>query len=118
MVHIRALFSSILCFVSFTLALHADTSFSPPIRTLDKRAAAFQADSSIDVATLQSAVAKGSDVLASYPPNEDSSDKVHIYGDWLNLSGVAAFFFTADMDIDCDGVDVSLPYVSIMQNAN
>ncbi|KAJ7910503.1 fungal chitosanase of glycosyl hydrolase group 75-domain-containing protein [Mycena leptocephala] len=32
-----------------------------------------------------------------------------IYGDWLNLDGVQAFHFLADMDIDCDGVSYQCP---------
>ena len=99
----RTLILSFLGFLSLCLASPSETTAT---HSFNKRAAAFQASSSIDISVIQSAVTQGSDVLASYPPDEGSSQKVNIYGDWLDLNGVSAFFFTADMDIDCDGVDV------------
>ncbi|KAK0471272.1 fungal chitosanase of glycosyl hydrolase group 75-domain-containing protein [Armillaria novae-zelandiae] len=71
-------------------------------------AAGFAADPSIDVsaiyaASLTSAVAK-TDVIVSFPATS-GGENVQIHGDWLNLDGVSAYHFTADMDVDCDGVD-------------
>ncbi|KAK0227562.1 fungal chitosanase of glycosyl hydrolase group 75-domain-containing protein [Armillaria fumosa] len=71
-------------------------------------AADFSADPSIDVsaiyaASLTSAVAK-TDVIVTFPVSS-GGENVEIHGDWLNLDGVSAYHFTADMDVDCDGVD-------------
>lgn len=77
--------------------------------TLDKRAAVFQADSSINVAGIlaaaKSSLSAGKNVLATFPA-WDGGPSVKIQGDWLNLTGVSAFHYLADMDVDCDGVDV------------
>lgn len=68
----------------------------------------FAADPSINVAAIYAAAqaAKSQD-LASFPINDKQTYISHIYGDWLNLSGVSALHFIADMDVDCDGVAVS-----------
>ncbi|KAJ6577193.1 fungal chitosanase of glycosyl hydrolase group 75-domain-containing protein [Mycena capillaripes] len=42
--------------------------------------------------------------IATFPHNAASSPDVNVFGDWLNLDGVSAFHFFADMDVDCDGV--------------
>ncbi|KZV87960.1 hypothetical protein EXIGLDRAFT_837880 [Exidia glandulosa HHB12029] len=81
--------------------------------TLDKRAAAFQADSSINVAGIlaaaKSSLSAGKNVLATFPA-WDGGPSVKIQGDWLNLTGVSAFHYLADMDVDCDGVDFNCPH--------
>ncbi|KAK0430804.1 fungal chitosanase of glycosyl hydrolase group 75-domain-containing protein [Armillaria borealis] len=88
-------------------------------------AAGFAADPSIDVSAIYaashaSAVAK-TDIIVSFPASTGGEENVQIHGDWLNLDGVSAYYFTAgegisfpllnplnvrsDMDVDCDGVD-------------
>jgi hypothetical protein len=42
--------------------------------------------------------------MASFPHNAASAVDVTIYGDWFNFGVVSAFYFFADMDVDCDGV--------------
>lgn len=82
-------------------------TFASP-QPFDKRAdVAFQADTSINAAGIYSAASSGSKVLATYAPDQGASKSVKIYGDWEKLSGVSAYYFKADMDIDCDGPDVS-----------
>jgi hypothetical protein len=69
----------------------------------------FGADSSINVTGIlhaaQKSVASGKDVLATFAAA--SGPEVHIFGDWLHLDGVSAFHWTSDMEVDCDGKDVS-----------
>ncbi|KAJ5383593.1 Fungal chitosanase [Penicillium concentricum] len=68
----------------------------------------FAAGSSIPVAALKSAAAKATTAAkkATYPINGDSgAKKVTIHSDWSNFSEGAAFVWTADMDVDCDGLD-------------
>ncbi|KAJ5513243.1 Fungal chitosanase [Penicillium fimorum] len=68
----------------------------------------FAAGSSIPVAALKSAAAKATTAAkkATYPINSDSgATKVTIHSDWSNFSEGAAFVWTADMDVDCDGLD-------------
>ncbi|EIM84913.1 uncharacterized protein STEHIDRAFT_112437 [Stereum hirsutum FP-91666 SS1] len=81
------------------------TTFASP-QPIDKRAnPSFQADGSINAAGIYSAASSGSKVLATYAPDQGVSKSVKIYGDWQKLSGVSAYYFKADMDIDCDGPD-------------
>ncbi|KAJ6555143.1 fungal chitosanase of glycosyl hydrolase group 75-domain-containing protein [Mycena vulgaris] len=64
----------------------------------------FAADPSINVAAIYAAAqAANSQDLASFPTNQGKEHTSHIYGDWLNLPGVSALQFIADMDVDCDG---------------
>src|SRR5271170_3182814 len=66
----------------------------------------FAANSSIPVAgILKAAQASQQDVLATFPAA--SGSEVNIFGDWLHLDGVSAFHYISDMQVDCDGVDVS-----------
>ncbi|KAJ5453105.1 Fungal chitosanase [Penicillium cf. griseofulvum] len=68
----------------------------------------FAAGSSIPVAALKSAAAQASTPAkaATYPINGDGgAKKVTIHSDWSNFSEGAAFVWTADMDVDCDGID-------------
>ena len=65
----------------------------------------FAADGSIDAKRIFDAAQSGKESLATFPTsaNESATD-VEIFGDWLKLiEGVPVFFFTADMDVDCDG---------------
>ncbi|KAF7324972.1 Endo-chitosanase [Mycena kentingensis (nom. inval.)] len=88
---------------------HAHTtakSAPAPVPTADRSAptANFAADPSINAAGIYAA-AQGSrtKVLASYPTTPERKVYSNIYGDWWNLTGVSAFHFIADMDVDCDG---------------
>lgn len=85
----------------------------------------FRGDESLPISALATAATKGKKSLNSYQINAGTSTKSTVYGDWANLSGVCAFhyfsrrpcepnqiihqvsayFWTADMDIDCDGKD-------------
>ncbi|KAJ6566883.1 fungal chitosanase of glycosyl hydrolase group 75-domain-containing protein [Mycena capillaripes] len=68
----------------------------------------FAADSSINVAAIYSAVkgATKSPIDRTYATSSDEQHHVQIYQDWHQLKQVQAYHFLADMDIDCDGVDV------------
>ena len=72
---------------------------------------AFEAHESIDVAGIYDAVkegvARGQDVLATYATDYGLPATVTVNGDWKS-SSTHYYYFMADMDIDCDGVDVSL----------
>ncbi|KZV82165.1 Chitosanase-domain-containing protein [Exidia glandulosa HHB12029] len=82
--------------------------------SVEKRAVAFEADASINVAGILNAAkssnSAGTNVLASFRTREDvSNPNVKVQGDWLNLANVSAFHFIADMDTDCDGVYYNCP---------
>ncbi|KAL3472541.1 Chitosanase-domain-containing protein [Aspergillus californicus] len=69
-------------------------------------AAYFAADSSIPIAALQSAAEKCSVTHgASYSISKGDSANSTIYSDWASFTEAAAIVWTADMDVDCDGVD-------------
>lgn len=65
----------------------------------------FAANPSLPVKALAAAANKGSKQLDSFPLGGGGSKKVPIYGDWADLGGVGAYYWTADMDIDCDGLN-------------
>ncbi|EPS33771.1 putative chitosanase [Penicillium oxalicum 114-2] len=68
----------------------------------------FAAGSSIPVSALKSAAAKASVAArdSTYPVNGDGgAARVTIHSDWSGFSEGAAFVWTADMDVDCDGLD-------------
>ncbi|PTU21244.1 hypothetical protein P175DRAFT_0436784 [Aspergillus ochraceoroseus IBT 24754] len=67
----------------------------------------FSATATMPVAALKSAAAECTKVPAhaTYPISEGSSIKSTIYSDWSSFSKGAAIVFTADMDVDCDGLD-------------
>jgi len=66
----------------------------------------FAANSSIPVAgILKAAQTSKGDPLATF--QAASGPNVTIFGDWLHLPGVSAFHWISDMQVDCDGVDVS-----------
>lgn len=86
------------------------TAASPILPT--PQAASFAADPSINAEGLFAAAKKSqNDVLASFGSGQ-GGPKVKIYGDWETLPGVSAIHFIADMDVDCDGVDVRLSWIS------
>ncbi|KAJ7143732.1 hypothetical protein C8R44DRAFT_601367 [Mycena epipterygia] len=95
-----------LAVLSVTLAAPMKHESDPPSN--QTTTVSFAADPSINVAAIYAAAqaAKSQD-LASFPINDKQTYISHIYGDWLNLSGVSALHFIADMDVDCDGVAVS-----------
>jgi hypothetical protein len=73
---------------------------------LRKRAGDFSADPSINAQGILTAAKSGNNSLANFSSGPGGSN-VDIFGDWLNImSGVPVFQFLADMDVDCDGVDV------------
>lgn len=78
----------------------------------------FKADSSIDASAIyKAAKAATGKKLASYPTSDDKDAVTSvIYGDWEDLDGVSAIHFIADMDVDCDGVEVSRPSHSILHS--
>jgi hypothetical protein len=70
----------------------------------------FRADPAANIGGIfDAALGSTQDPLAVFPPNAASSASVQIFGDWLNLGGVSAFYFFADMDVDCDGVVRTFP---------
>jgi chitosanase len=71
-----------------------------------KRAGDFSADPSINAEGIFAAAKTGKQSLANFPSSPGGSN-VDIFGDWVDLmNGDPVFQFTADMDVDCDGVDV------------
>jgi hypothetical protein len=72
-----------------------------------KRATDFAADSSINATGILAKGETGTKVLKSFSSGDASHNSmVKIYGDWL-VDSDQVFYFTADMDVDCDGVAVS-----------
>ncbi|EAW13238.1 glycoside hydrolase family 75 protein [Aspergillus clavatus NRRL 1] len=67
----------------------------------------FAAAPTMPVAALKSAVARASVVPknAAYPVNQDGGPTATIHADWASLPTAAAYVYTADMDVDCDGLD-------------
>lgn len=91
-------------FVAFALAapIFPRKSLTPSSSTAD-----FSAKSSVDVSGILAAVnASHEKPVASYASRQGKDKNVKIYGDWSETAA-NAYFFTADMDVDCDGVDVS-----------
>ncbi|KAJ7621017.1 fungal chitosanase of glycosyl hydrolase group 75-domain-containing protein [Roridomyces roridus] len=84
--------------------LPGDNVSTAPTTTSKPPPPAFAADPSINIAGIYAAAqAAGSNDLATYPLEPSHRITTTIFGDWLNLPGVAAFHFIADMNIDCDG---------------
>ncbi|KAK0227820.1 fungal chitosanase of glycosyl hydrolase group 75-domain-containing protein [Armillaria fumosa] len=81
-------------FSSFSLA--ADFSADPSIN-----AGAIYKDATVSFESRES-------IVPNYPASQGDTDNVHIQADWLNLTDVSVYHFLADMDVDCDGVDVSV----------
>ncbi|KAJ7434537.1 fungal chitosanase of glycosyl hydrolase group 75-domain-containing protein [Mycena galericulata] len=76
--------------------------------TLTAATVGFAADPSMNVSGIYAAAqASNTKALASYPLNPSRKTITTIYGDWQNLSGVAAFHFIADMKTDCDGLQAN-----------
>ncbi|KAJ6617868.1 hypothetical protein B0H10DRAFT_1796540 [Mycena sp. CBHHK59/15] len=69
----------------------------------------FSADPDIDVAGILSALQNATNSrITTYPTSSTQDHTAEVYADWQSLSQVSAVHFIADMDIDCDGVDVSV----------
>ncbi|KAL4882177.1 fungal chitosanase of glycosyl hydrolase group 75-domain-containing protein [Aspergillus karnatakaensis] len=67
----------------------------------------FQAASTVPVAALQASTEGLSKVpdRATYPIRPGSKVTSTIYSDWAGFDEGAAIVWTADMDVDCDGID-------------
>ncbi|KAL4952722.1 fungal chitosanase [Aspergillus filifer] len=67
----------------------------------------FTAAASMPVAALRSAASHLGGVSGdgAYLMNSESSSESAIYEDWASFSQGAAIVWTADMDVDCDGID-------------
>ena len=102
----------ILSFVAIVVSAQAVLALPIPA---GKKTAGFAANPKIDAKAIFAAAKKGKSSLAKFPPRPEVSSKVDIFGDWVNLiPGNPIFQFIADMDVDCDGGDVSPdPRVSI-----
>jgi len=66
---------------------------------------AFAADPKLPVAKLAAAAKKAKDVGEKYPISHGSKISSTIFTDWAGFQTGAAYVWTADMDIDCDGID-------------
>ena len=72
-----------------------------------RKSIAFAADPAINAGGILAASRDSTnDVLATFP--SAVGGQVNIFADWEQLPGVSAIHYTADMQVDCDGVDVSL----------
>ncbi|KAJ7708337.1 hypothetical protein B0H17DRAFT_1125090 [Mycena rosella] len=68
----------------------------------------FAADLSLKIAALYTAAkATKAEPIDSYRTEPDTDNMAEIHRDWSTLPHISAFHFLADMDIDCDGVDIS-----------
>ncbi|KAL2849754.1 fungal chitosanase of glycosyl hydrolase group 75-domain-containing protein [Aspergillus pseudodeflectus] len=69
----------------------------------------FQAAATMPVAALQTAATGLSETpgnaVADYKLSSSSKQISTIYTDWAEFDGGAALVWTADMDVDCDGID-------------
>lgn len=94
--HARASLSA----VAAAAKLNNPTSGSTP--TSD-----FEASPGLPVAQLAAAAKKAKQAGAKYQINQGSKTWSTIYTDWANFKNGSAYVWTADMDIDCDGIDYS-----------
>ncbi|KIM91630.1 glycoside hydrolase family 75 protein, partial [Piloderma croceum F 1598] len=65
----------------------------------------FSASAGLPVAGLAAAAKNAKKAGAKYQITQGSKTWSTIYTDWANFKSGAAYVFTADMDIDCDGID-------------
>ncbi|KAL2788801.1 fungal chitosanase of glycosyl hydrolase group 75-domain-containing protein, partial [Aspergillus keveii] len=68
----------------------------------------FQAAATMPVAALQTAATSlltPYNAVADYKLSSSSKQMSTIYTDWAGFDGGAALVWTADMDVDCDGID-------------
>lgn len=65
----------------------------------------FEADESLPATALASAALKLKKSSASYPISDGSKTISKIFTDWSTSKNGSAIVFTADMDVDCDGID-------------
>ncbi|KAJ7806620.1 fungal chitosanase of glycosyl hydrolase group 75-domain-containing protein [Mycena leptocephala] len=95
-----------ICFFFFPSLLSFATAAPQPPRNLTTRDVGFRADPAANIGGIYLAALGDNQVpMASFPHNVASAVDVTIYGDWFNFGVVSAFYFFADMDVDCDGVD-------------
>jgi len=78
--------------------------FAVLVFALPAQKASFAADSSINATEIYDAAkCFEGDVMATFPSGQGK--KVEVFGDWLDLvDDTPLIHFTADMDVDCDGV--------------
>jgi len=65
----------------------------------------FEADAALPAVALAAAALKLKKTAASYPISQGSKTISKIYTDWSTGKNGSAIVFTADMDVDCDGID-------------
>jgi chitosanase len=65
----------------------------------------FKASPGHPVAQLAAAAKRAKQAGAKYQINQGSKTWSTIYTDWANFKNGSAYVWTADMDIDCDGID-------------
>ncbi|KZP20395.1 glycoside hydrolase family 75 protein [Athelia psychrophila] len=68
-------------------------------------ASEFEADASLPAVALAAAALKLKKSSSSYPISDGSKTISKIYTDWSTGKAGSALVFTADMDVDCDGID-------------
>jgi hypothetical protein len=96
----------------FSLFFHLGSLASPVAALRAERGncdVKFSADLDIDVAGILSALQNATNSrITTYPTPSTQDHTADVYDDWQSLSQVSAVHFIADMDIDCDGVNVSV----------
>jgi chitosanase len=65
----------------------------------------FTAKAELPVAKLAAAALKAKKADQKYPVSDGSKTLSTIYTDWANFKNASAYVWTADMDVDCDGID-------------
>jgi hypothetical protein len=91
----------------FFAIIHSNLAVASP--ALEHRNVGFAADPSINAGGIFNAARNAKSFVAKFPDGHGTN--VNIFDDWLNIEGVKAFGFIADMDVDCDGVDVSSRFI-------
>ncbi|KAL4904321.1 fungal chitosanase of glycosyl hydrolase group 75-domain-containing protein [Aspergillus multicolor] len=94
-----------LLFASSALAQNGGPNSNRP--NGDPPASYFRAAPTMPVAALQSAASQLGRTThgGSFRISSDSSQRAPIYSDWALFNDGAAVVWTADMDVDCDGID-------------
>ena len=94
---------------SFVVVVSVQAVLALPIPQRRAQTVDFAGDPTIDAQAIFTAAQSGKDSLANFSSGPGGSN-VDIFGNWLDLiPGNPVFHFTADMDVDCDGVDVRSP---------
>jgi chitosanase len=91
-------------------AILISTPNSYALKVPSKRTVGFAGDPSINAVGIfnaaKASLKAGKDVLDAFPSSQGTGNNVKILGDWEKLNGVSVIHYIADMDVDCDGVDV------------